>query len=314
MDDALGDRMKELEGREAARRTLPLLPVCIRLDGKGFSKYTKNFTRPYDKRMSDLMVDTTRFLVEESNACVGYTQSDEISLILYSSTNDSQIFFDGKIQKITSVLASMCTAYFNRNVAFAFGQTAMPMAFFDCRVWDVPTKEEAANEILWRELDATKNAVSMAARHYFSHAELMNKHGGEMQEMMWSKHKVNFNDFPAFFKRGTFVQRRRVPTKLYTPEEIAQLPEKHHARLNPNLEIDRAEVRTIDMPPFMKVINRTAVIFDGAEPLLQAPAPKERSEIEIKILAKQNPEEYVRLYGHISPEGYEAIRNSDFAL
>lgn len=290
MEDSLGDRMKELEGREAGRRTLPLLPVCVRLDGKGFSKYTKNFQRPYDKRMSDLMVDTTKFLVEESNALIGYTQSDEISLVYYNSNApESQIFFDGKIQKITSVLASMCTAYFNRHVNAAFSQTDMPMALFDCRVWEVPTKKEAANTILWRELDATKNAVSMAARHYFSHAELMNKHGGEMQEMMWSKHKVNFNDYPAFFKRGTFV-RRKTTIRGFTAQEIEKLPEKHAARLDPNLKVERSDVKIMEMPPFNKLVNRVEVIFDGAEPLLQTPAPRERTEVKIAILAKQNPE------------------------
>ncbi|MBL8909330.1 MAG: hypothetical protein JNM17_01385 [Archangium sp.] len=76
---------------------------------------------------------------------------------------------------------------------------------------------------------------------------------------------INWNDYPAFFKRGTFVQRRSVKRK-FTAAELELLPPKHEARRNPELEVERTEVREIDMPPFGKVINRVGVLFDGEEP------------------------------------------------
>ena len=89
--DPLGDRMKDYEGRETKRRFLPLLPVCARLDGRAFHTWTKNLERPFDKRFVNLMRDVTSYLVQETNAVVGYTQSDEISLVFYSPDPKSQI-------------------------------------------------------------------------------------------------------------------------------------------------------------------------------------------------------------------------------
>lgn len=265
--DQFGNRMKAYERREAGRRFLPLLPVCARLDGKGFSRFTKGLQRPFDIRMVELMCRTTVFLVEETQACIGYTQSDEISLVWYSDEYDSQIFFDRRVQKMVSVLASMTTAFFNGHISEHLPEKTGVPALFDCRVWQVPTLEEAANTLLWREYDATKNSVSMAARHYYPHEDLHKKSGNEMQEMLWQQ-GVNWNDYPPFFKRGTFVQKRKV-IQSFTAEEIEQLPAKHFARKNPALMIERSEVQRLDMPPFAKVKNRIEVIFDGANPVTE---------------------------------------------
>lgn len=268
--DDLGDRMKFYEMAEAGRMLLPLLPVCVRLDGKSFSRFTEGLERPYDSNFVDLMNYVTKQLVEETNACIGYTQSDEISLVLYSSTFESQIFFNGRIQKLTSVLASMATGFFNgkkRDIWLPSKEGKGP-AFFDCRVWNVPNKTEAANAILWRERDASKNSIQAATRAYYSHNECFNKNTKEMNEMLFKK-GVNWNDYPIFFKRGTFYQRKKIVTK-FSEEEMSRLPEFHEARKNPDLEFERSVVKMVLMPPFDKVINREEVIFDGAEPIVMS--------------------------------------------
>jgi tRNA(His) 5'-end guanylyltransferase len=161
-----GDRMKIFEAQESDRRFLPLLPICARLDGKCFSKFTKDMDRPYDKKMSDLMIEVTKYLVEETNACMGYTQSDEISLVWYSDDIKSQIFMDGRIQKMTSILAAMASVRFNSLLPQYFPNKVDKEPVLDCRVWSCPTLMEATNQLLWREQDAAKNSISMAARHY----------------------------------------------------------------------------------------------------------------------------------------------------
>jgi len=261
-----GDRMKEYERVEGARRFLPLLPVCARIDGKSFSRFTKGLERPYDKRLVDLMCQTTAYLVQETQANMGYTQSDEINLVWYSGEYKSRIFFDRRIQKMVSILSSMATAYFNGHISEYIPEKKNRLALFDSRAWQVPTLEEAANTFLWRELDATKNSISMAARCYYSHKALYKKKGAEMQEMLWQK-GINWNDYPAFFKRGTFIQKHRVYRK-FTTEEMEKLPEKHEARKNPDLKVERATFRFLDMPPFSRVTNRVDVIFYGAEPVV----------------------------------------------
>ena len=148
MRDDLGDRMKEYEGREANRKVIPRLPVCARIDGKCFSKFTRGLERPYDIRLSRLMIETTRKLMQESTALAGYTQSDEISLLFYSEDAKSQMFFDGRIQKLTSILASMITALFNSKLTEYVPEKKDELAMFDCRVWELPDKSKATNTFL----------------------------------------------------------------------------------------------------------------------------------------------------------------------
>jgi len=166
----------------------------------------------------------------------------------------------------------MATAWFNQLAQESLPEKADKLAFFDCRVWNVPNRVEATNTVLWRERDATKNSISMAAREYYSHKETLGKSGTDLQEMLFQK-GMNWNDYPAFFKRGTFIQRRIVTHKM-TCEDLEKLPEKHQARRNPELEIERSDIRVLEMPSFGSVTNRVEVIFEGEDPL-QASEGKE---------------------------------------
>ena len=260
----LAERMKLYEQQETGRRCMPRLPICVRIDGKTFSRFTRDLQRPYDARLSELMIQTAEYLVEQTGACIGYTQSDEISLILYAESPDSQVYLDGRIMKLTSVLASMATAAFNARLGAAIPEKAGQLALFDCRVWTVPTLEEAANTLLWRELDATRNSVSMAARAVFSHNTLHGKSDSEMQDLLHTK-GINWNDYPPFFKRGTYIQRRQV-TRSFTAEERAVLPPRHAAHTDPDLTITRTELRRLELPPLRKVVNRVGVVFSGEAP------------------------------------------------
>lgn len=267
MEASLDKRMKFYEQQEA-KRLMPLLPACARLDGRGFHVFCRNLQRPYDSRLSAMMQDVTHWLVKETGAIIGYTQSDEITLIWYADNPKTQIFCDGRIHKMVSLLASLTTACFNRllNLPDADGKYRIPekqkhTAHFDCRVWNVPTLEEAANLLLWRELDATKNSISMAARTIYSHKQLMGKHSGEMQEMLFAK-GINWNDYPAFFKRGTYFARRKFSSK-FSPEEIEKLPLKHQARLNPNLVIERTKVVRLAIPPLSQIEDVVKVLFES---------------------------------------------------
>ena len=267
MKDALGDRCKMYENAEAGRRFMPLIPIVARIDGRNFSSFTKGMERPYDWLMSYMMVETTKFLVDETNANIGYTQSDEISLAWHSTDLRSQIWFDGRIAKMTSQLAAQATLIFNRLVGVHYPKYFDRMPTFDARVWQVPNRAEAANMFVWREWDATKNSITMAASHYYSHTQLQGKNGAEKQEMLFQK-GVNWNDYPTFFKRGTYLQRSKV-TRAFTAEELAVLPPKHAARTNPNLVVERNVVQELDMPIITTVSNREKVFFDGAKPIVE---------------------------------------------
>ena len=113
--ETLEEWCKWLEDNFSPKVMIPTLPVIIRLDGNNFSKWTQNLTKPFDEDLNKLMVETTKFLVKETNAVIGYTQSDEITLILYNPSRKGYLYHGGRKQKILSKLTSKCTIFFNDN-------------------------------------------------------------------------------------------------------------------------------------------------------------------------------------------------------
>ena len=263
---SFGDRMK---GYERNERCMPLLPIIARLDGRAFHSFCRGLRKPFDGRMTRLMVEVTKFLVDETQALMGYTASDEITLVWYTPDFKSQVFFGGRRDKINSILAAMTSVDFNARLSkyLPEKETLRNRPLFDCRVFQVPTLEEAANNFLWRERDAAKNSISSAGQAHISHKELQGKNGTQVREMLMAI-GIDWEEYPAFFKRGTWIQKHRV-TRPFTTQEIDNLPPKHEARTNPDLVVERWEIRELNMPPFSLVTNRVSVIFEGASPLLE---------------------------------------------
>lgn len=259
----LGDRMKVYERTETGRTIMPMLPTLARMDGKAFHTFTRGLPRPFCDTLRGLMVETTRRLVEETNANVGYTQSDEITLLWHTPDPKTQPWMGGRVMKMTSILAAMTTAIFNRLLPEYLPGKAGALPLFDARVWNVPTPEEAANVFVWREQDAVRNSVSMLAQAHFSPKRLHGLSGAEMQELLWQEKGINWNDTTPQHKRGVYVQRRRVVTPFST-KELERLPAKHAARTNPDLAVERWRVEPVCLPPLTKVTNRVAVLFEGA--------------------------------------------------
>jgi tRNA(His) 5'-end guanylyltransferase len=215
--------------------------------------------------MSQLMIDTTKYLVKETQACVGYCQSDEITLCWYFPYDStSEYLFDGKYQKLVSTLAAMATAFFNHNLFIRIPEKHNELPTFDCRVWQVPSLREIYLNFLWREQDATKNSISMAAHHYFSTAELHKKNGTEKQDMLHGV-GVNWNDYPVFFKRGTYVQRKNFAVEL-DADTLAKIPE---GKRPPSGVVLRSRVVELDIPILSTVSNASDVLVYGDEPLLK---------------------------------------------
>ena len=163
----------------------------------------------------------------------------------------------------------MATARFNQLVPLHLPQKEGCLAFFDCRVWNVPDKTEAVNCLLWREQDATRNSIQSAAYALYSQNQLHKKDTKEMQEMIWQK-GINWNDYPDRFKRGAYF-RRVLVERRFTTQELAALPPMHEAHKNPDLLIKRHEMRRLGLPPLIRITNREAVIFEHAEPQTAIP-------------------------------------------
>lgn len=210
MQDELGDRMKTYEA--ISNHVVGDVPyVCIRLDGRGFSKFTRGMSKPFDTNMILYMQQTTKLLVKEFKPLIAYTQSDEISLLFDSS----KLMFAGKIQKLTSISASFATAVFNSTLPH---NPRNRYPHFDSRVIKLPNEHEAVNCILWRVKDAQRNAVSMYAQSLFSHKELQHKSTDEMLQMIYAcKHK--FHEIIPDFRYGSFFKRVMVVKTLTADDD-----------------------------------------------------------------------------------------------
>jgi tRNA(His) 5'-end guanylyltransferase len=146
-----------------------------------------------------------------------------------------------------STLAALATVRFSSVCQSSGGELAKRaterLPTFDARVFQLPTLDECANSFLWRELDATKNSISMAAQSVFSHNELQGVSWAQKQEMLFQRAGINFNDYPAFFKRGSWFARRKNLRSL-TLDELERIPEKYR----PTGPVERTEVVEINKP------------------------------------------------------------------
>ena len=236
--DDLGTRMKTFYENIPKTRLMRRVPVAIRLDGKAFHTFTRGFQKPFDFVLMDTMQRTMKYLCENIQGCVfGYTQSDEITLILVDYQKfTSSAWFDYEVQKICSISASMATMAFNRffaqevdkwgvetfglewyeggtndpevanspewKLAEIYSKAIDKGAMFDARCFNIP-KEEVTNLIYWRQLDATINSIQMVGQAHFSHNELQDKTCNMIQDMLMTKYGINWNDFTTPCKRGT---------------------------------------------------------------------------------------------------------------
>lgn len=243
--DSLGDRMKRYEG--VSRNFLTRrIPVIIRLDGKAFHTFTKGMKKPFDRILMGTMQDTMKYLCESIQGCVfGYTQSDEITLVLTDyATVATDAWFGYNVQKMTSIAASMATLAFNKcftdvveaalqyydmessiqgalDFDYSVYEDKFWRALFDARVFSIP-KDEVCNCLVWRQQDATRNSIEAVGQANFSHKELHCKSCNDIQEMLWSQKGINWNDFPVDCKRGSCCYR----TEKTLPMQDPRAPEK----------------------------------------------------------------------------------------
>lgn len=215
----LNKRMKMYEGCYKTIIT-PRSYVIIRLDGKNFSTYTSKMNKPFDSKFTDAMHETAKALCDKFNAKFAYTQSDEISLLIteIGGGNESQPELGNVLQKLCSLTASVATAKFN-NIVLQQIMAEEPaytdmyeviiqeqtLAYFDSRVFVVPNEDEVFNHMVWRQQDASRNSVSMAAHELLGHKATMNRSGAEKQEMMFQEKGVNWDKYPVKFKRGVVI-------------------------------------------------------------------------------------------------------------
>lgn len=199
---SMGDRFKAYE--KVFIHSLPRrMPVILRVDGRAFHTITrKRFGKKWSMEFTEQMIETAKALINETKSNFCYCQSDEISLLLTDyRTINTEPWFDYNINKMVSISASIAASTFSR----IYGN----LVCFDSRVFSLPM-DEVCNYFIWRQRDYTRNAVQMAGREHFSHKELQNKNGNEIQELLFSQKQINFNDYPIVRKRGFSIVNKEV--------------------------------------------------------------------------------------------------------
>lgn len=226
---SLGNRMKNNYENISRFYLTRRMPIIIRMDMKAGHTFTKGMKKPFDDILVKTMQDTMKYLCENIQGCVfGYTQSDEISLILVDYAElTTDAWFGNNLQKMCSVSASMTTLAFNKAfndniVKYAdshldpdYGVTKNLAkytkilinarnkgAMFDSRVFTIP-KEEVCNYFIWRQQDATRNSIQSVGQANFSQNELFGKSCNDIQDMLMTQKSINWNDYTTTLKRGS---------------------------------------------------------------------------------------------------------------
>ena len=229
----LGDRMKNNYENVNRFYLTRRMPIIIRVDMRAGHTFTKGMNKPFDDIFVKTMQDTMKYLCENIQGCVlGYTQSDEISLVLVDYAElTTDAWFGNNLQKMCSVSASMATLAFNKffsgrvqefmyDCCDEFGDDVLPekqndyelahnvyfkkfnAAMFDSRVFTIP-KEEVCNYLIWRQQDATRNSIQSVGQANFSQKELHGKSCNNIQDMLMLQKSINWNDYSTTLKRGS---------------------------------------------------------------------------------------------------------------
>ena len=186
----------------------------------------------------ETLIDECEFQFRNDNARKALEKFLKKYTIKEVIIKNNQIF-GGRIQKLTSLIASYTTLNFNNILKelvenqIGYSEYATDeerkylykmleksgKAWFDARVFGVPSKEEAFNAVMWRIRDAEKNSRSMFAQTFCSHKELLNKNGKEQTEYCFNKTGKDWNSIEDRYKYGILVKKTEY-TKMVDLDEI----------------------------------------------------------------------------------------------
>ncbi|MDQ1095393.1 MULTISPECIES: tRNA(His) guanylyltransferase Thg1 family protein [Chryseobacterium] len=208
--------MRKNEGL-SEQYVLPGNYIIVRLDGKGFTKLTKEkltLEKPFDEKFGKVMIDMARYLFNTGFKVIyGYTQSDEISLLI---DRDDQTF-SRKIRKLNSVLAGEASAFFSLQF--------QEICVFDCRTIAIPNQEMLLDYFCWRQEDAHRNSLSaycywtlrnngFPAKQAAGKIEKMSQ--AEKNELLF-QYGINYNTLPLWQKRGVGIYNKEVMKQGFNP-------------------------------------------------------------------------------------------------
>ena len=259
--ETLGDRMKEYEAVTTSYSLIHRIPVYARIDGRAFHTFCHGLNKPFDMDMVKVMQQTTAYLVEKTNAAVGYIQSDEISL---GWSEPSKVPFETRLFKLESVLAAMATSAFTLYGLKTSLKDRIEKMFphFDCRVCQLPNMQELANMFMFRERDCIKNSITMVALDKFSTKQLDKKKSEDKIKMLADIGIDYYKDIAEDLRVGSYFHRENYMKEL-TEEELAKIPEnKREFDLFGKMSVMRSHVVQFKLGnPLHALTNKVEALF-----------------------------------------------------
>ena len=259
-------RMKTYEAVTTETKLIERLPIYARIDMRAGHTWCRGLQKPFDQNYAAAMRGATKYIVEETGAAVGMTQSDEASFVWL---DDTKVPFGTRLFKLQSVLASMFTAAFMRQYINAnmLDMVMKRLPSFDCRVLNMPSLTEAANMITWRSMDSVKNSITLLALEYFSNKQIHGKNGEEKIRMLTEK-GVDYYALPEEYRIGAFF-RRETYKKTLSSEELAKIPEKQRILdENGKMTVVRSHVVPFSLGMRLdEIANKEGFLFMGETPI-----------------------------------------------
>ena len=258
---------KEWE-RQWARRLPPDKPWIVRLDGRGFHRWTRGLERPFDARLREAMVRMAQACTEDANAWHAYTQSDEVTLVL-ERTEGGEAAFGGKLQKMVSLLAARASVTFNdaaRTLMPEHADTRAP-AVFDARAFAVPNRESACIALAERALDCWRNAVQSAGQARYGHKAMLRLKTAQVRERLEAD-GTPMRTWARAHTGGVAIVKQRV-RRRFAPGEIERLPPRHAARSDPDLKVERTETSRLEGPDYRDADAAMRLIFGWRDEVVE---------------------------------------------
>lgn len=224
---------KTLKDRMLYYRSLTdykVMPNCytlVMLDGRSFSKMVKNkFELPFDDNFIDMMNETAKYICKKiQGALFAYVQSDEISILL---SDKGDTFFGGRLNKMQSIIASMAASKFNQLMMLYNLKNGIepndPMKIvestnlvdFDCKVWNVPTFNDAIAWFIYRQLDCIRNSKQQATQTYLSFEQLLNQDTDKQITLLKVNKGIDWEtEYDDGKKFGRFIYKEITPMRVY---------------------------------------------------------------------------------------------------
>ena len=265
----LAERMKKYEAVTTGTTLIERLPIYARIDMRAGHTWCKDLIKPFDQDYCNAMKVATSYIVEKTGAVVGYCQSDEASFIWLDS---SKTPFETRLFKLQSILSSMFTAAFikacvNTKLWNKIDNGKLPS--FDCRVCNMPSLDEAANMILWREQDSIKNSITLLALEHFSNKEIHKKNSNDKIQMLADKGVDYYKVIPEDLRNGAYF-RRELYNKVLTEDELSKIPKHNWPKPNATGQytVIRSKVVQFNFGCKLQVLsNKVDALFYGVKPI-----------------------------------------------